>query len=125
MSSSESSAYGHAADPLTPHERARLRSSVDTEVLEEFLVASKGASRRAVIAHFAREVLVEDLREIDPELAVDWDPPPAEFLTSDGKRFLPIVSFDTQLHVTDPRLRRLWDRIEPHRDFSGSSSDAG
>ena len=100
--------YGQVDEPLTDYERARLRAEVDVAALERYLRASSGTDRRVVIASFAREILPEDIAILDPE----WSPIPPAFLTEDGQRFLPSVSFDLQVKPHDPMLQALWQRIE-------------
>jgi len=117
--------YGTGGEPLTPHERSRLRAGVSPAALESFLVATAGAGRRTIIVYFAREMLVDDLAEIDPDLAAEWTPPPPDMVTPDGSRFLPHVSFDLQVEVTDPELRILWSRIESRGGPDGLSDRSG
>jgi hypothetical protein len=58
------SGYGVGDEPLTALERQRLRSTVDPAALERWFVVTRGASRRASIAHFAVEVTDDDLSAV-------------------------------------------------------------
>jgi hypothetical protein len=104
--------YGEGAAALTDYERSRLRGTVSPDALERFLVATGGVARRRIIVTLASEVLPEDLPEIDPELAAQWSPIPADFLTSDRKHFLPSVSFDLGVDIGTAPFPALWLAIE-------------
>lgn len=133
-----------AARPiLTAAERSRLRSTVDTEALERFLAAIPEEVRpgvqRAVVLHFSHDVTMADIRDFlndvgndDAAAAVDRaiaskSPPrgsmnvrPAD--KPDAVTGGPAPTADRIFSMEppeSPRLRALWDAIEPLPPTSG------
>lgn len=132
MSDSE---YGTGSEPLTGVERARLRPSVRVEALHRFLVATGGAARRTVIAHFSQEVTADDLRASHAETGsgaeelAELERMLAEPLPTEGRVHtpepdappgalhyvvVPHQDFIIRMYPPDdPSLRALWNAIEP------------
>jgi hypothetical protein len=122
-----------AESALTPAERARLRPTVDVDALERFLAEIPREVRvgvqSAVVLHFSRTVTKADIRDFllavgndDTAAAVDRaittrpvvepgpgsqepDPPRSEVFTMEPPK--------------GPRLRALWDAIEPEQPAPG------
>jgi hypothetical protein len=128
---------------LTPADRVRLRPTVDTEALERFLAAipddERAGVRRAAVLHFSRTVTAADIHEFlmdignveaanalehATETALDDLPEPEVHHPTqpDALAHQPIPTVD-QLFQMDPpdspRLRALWDAIEPTPLASG------
>jgi hypothetical protein len=106
---------------LTDADRARLRPSVDVEALERFLDAipeeDRAGVRRVAVLHFSRHVTMADVRDflaaigneeaaaqIDRGLAIRAEKEPEA---------VPADQFFTMERPESPRLRALWDAIEP------------
>jgi hypothetical protein len=128
---------------LTTAERMRLRPSVDTVALERFLAAIPAEVRpgvqRAVVLHFSRDVTMADIRDFLEEVGSDdaaeamgramaagpADLPKPEIhppTQPGGLAYEPIPTTDqifTMEPPKGPRLRALWDAIEPPRPASG------
>jgi hypothetical protein len=117
---------------LTTAERARLRPTVNTEALERFLAAIPAEVRpgvqHAVVLHFSRDVTMTDIRDFlnavgsdDAAAAVDRaittrpavEPGPV----TDEPKPTKNESFSME-PPTSPRLRALWDAIEPPQEGS-------
>jgi hypothetical protein len=118
---------------LTPAERARLRPSVDVSALERFLAEIPDDVRpgvqTAVVLHFSRNVTMADIRDFlnamgsdDAADAVDRaiatkapeKPPPV----ADGPE-APRNELFTMEAPKSPRLRELWNAIEPGQSLPG------
>jgi hypothetical protein len=116
---------------LTTAERTRLRSTVDTAALERFLAAIPDEVRpgvqRAVVLHFSQHVTMAEIREFliaagNDDVAdamrnaarsapADVAPPEATVPPEDR-----IFSMEPP---QSPRLRALWDAIEPQPPHAG------
>jgi hypothetical protein len=126
------SGYGDGGGPLTSLELQRLRPSVNVAALEQWLAATHGALRRAIIAHFATEVTDDDLAEVRRETgaADDNGTGLSEIVAEDdaatihvptlrsprGRSFRFISSWQPVVIVdpsADPALLTLWHAIEP------------
>jgi hypothetical protein len=117
---------------LTDAERARLRPTVDSEAFERFLAALPDEVRpgvqRAAVLHFSRNVTMADIRDFlddagntDAAAAVGRaigaaprsDEPSPE---ASPEPYVPMPVADrlfTMEPPKSPRLRALWDAIEP------------
>jgi hypothetical protein len=132
-----------AGSALTSAERDRLRPTVDVSALERFLAEIpeevRAGVQSAVVLHFSRAVTKADIRDFlravgnddaaeavqrgiaagpgdipEPELH-----PPSQ---PDALAFEPIPTTQqifTMEPPTSPRLRALWDAIEPRQPASG------
>jgi hypothetical protein len=118
---------------LTPAERARLRLTVNVNALERFLAEIPDDVRpgvqSAVVLHFSQAVTKADIRDFlaavgsdDAAAAVDRaiatrpavEPgPPADEPTPPKNEAFSMEP------PTSPRLRALWDAIEPPQPTSG------
>ena len=123
---------------LTHAERARLRPTVDADAFERFLAAIPDEVRpgvqRAAVLHFSRNVTMADIRDFlsdagntDAAAAVDRaiggaprrDEPSPE---PSREPYVPVPVADrlfTMEPPKSPRLRALWDAIEPEAPASG------
>jgi hypothetical protein len=118
---------------LTPAERARLRASVDVRALERFLAEIpedvRPGVQSAVVLHFSQAVTKADIRDFlaavgsdDAAAAVDRaiatrpavEPGPVVNELTPPKN--EVFSMEPP---TSPRLRALWDAIEPPQPISG------
>jgi len=132
---------------LTAAERARLRPTVDAEAFERFLAAIPDEVRpgvkRAAVLHFSRVVTMADIRDFlsdvgrdDAAAAVDRaivarpperaDAPPRARPAPepDAVADAPTPPADRLFSMeppASPRLRALWDAIEPQPPASGST----
>lgn len=140
MNSSESD---KSVPLLTTAERTRLRPSVDTEALERFLAAIPAEVRsgvqRAVVLHFSRDVTKADIRDFLIEVGSDdaaevmgraiaaepADRPKPEVHPPSESGALADEPIPTTQQIFSmeppkgPRLRALWDAIEPEHPASG------
>jgi hypothetical protein len=132
------------AEPaLTAAERARLRGSVDVSALERFLAAIPAEVRpgvqRAAVLHFSRDVTMADIRDfftavgsddaaeaMGRAIAAEPDDLPKPEIHPPARpgalAFQPIPTTDqifTMEPPKGPRLRALWDAIEPQQPASG------
>lgn len=130
--------YGRGTEPLTPTERARLRAGVDPVALERLIAGVGGEARRALVVHFATEVMVDDLRAALVEMgahddlaalergltAAESEPMPAPRLVEPPPNVpgavahvtVPTTNFLLQIRPPeDPALRALWESVEPSR----------
>jgi hypothetical protein len=119
--------------PLTPAERARLRPTVDVSALERFLAEIPDDVRpgvqSAVVLHFSRAVTMADVRDFllavgndDTAAAVDRaiaTQPAAEPGPVADEPNAPNSELFSMEPPTSPRLRALWDAIEPQQPASG------
>jgi hypothetical protein len=111
---------------LSAAERARLRSSVDVSALERFLAEIPEEVRpgvqNAVVLHFSRAVSMADIRDfllavgnedtaaaVDRAIAIHPTPEPGP----DSHESTPANKEFSMEPPTSPRLRALWDAIEP------------
>ena len=101
--------YGKRGEPLTAYERSRLRATVDAGALERYLAACDDTERRAAIAYFAREMLVEDLVILDPGLK---DAVEAGLLSENGRHLASNASMDLDVTPSDADRKALWKAIE-------------
>jgi hypothetical protein len=132
-----------AESALTSAERGRLRSTVDVSALERFLAEIPEEVRpgvqSAVVLHFSRVVTKADIRDFLTAVGSDDaaeamgraiaagpdDLPKPEIhppAGPDALAFQPIPTSDqifTMEPPKGPRLRALWDAIEPQRPASG------
>ncbi len=118
---------------LTPAERARLRPSVDVNALERFLAEIPEEVRpgvqSAVVLHFSRAVTMADVRDFlnavgndDAAAAVDRaiaTRPAVEPGPGVHEPIPPKSELFTMEPPESPRLRALWDAIEPQQPTSG------
>jgi hypothetical protein len=117
---------------LTHADRARLRPTVDADAFERFLTALPEEVRpgvqRAAVLHFSRNVTMADIRDFlsdagNPDAAaavgraVDEAPRRDEPRpTPSEEPYLPVPVADRLFEMEppkSPRLRALWDAIEP------------
>jgi hypothetical protein len=119
--------------PLTPAERARLRVTVDVGALERFLAEIpeevRSGVQSAVVLHFSRAVTMADIRDFliavgndDTAAAVDRaiaTQPAVEPGPSLPEPKSPKSEIFTMEPPKSPRLRALWDAIEPEQPASG------
>jgi hypothetical protein len=112
---------------LTPAERARLRSSVDVGALERFLAEIPDDVRpgvqSAVVLHFSRTVSMADIRDFLNAMGSDdaADAVDRAIATQLPRKRPPIADgpepankeLFTMEPPQSPRLRELWDAIEP------------
>ena len=115
---------------LTDADRARLRPTVNVEALERFLAAipeeDRAGVRRVAVLHFSRQVTMTDVRDFlasigNEEAAAQIDRGLAIRAEAEGAD-APIPSsgqFFTMERPESPRLRELWDAIEPKATDSG------
>jgi hypothetical protein len=122
-----------AESPLTPDERARLRPSVDVPALERFLIEIpeevRSGVKSAVVLHFSRAVTKADIRDFllavgndDTAAAVDraiTTQPAVEPGPGSQEPKPPKSEEFTMEPPKSPRLRALWDAIEPPPPDSG------
>jgi hypothetical protein len=128
---------------LTPDERIRLRPTVDVSALERFLAEIpeevRPGVKSAVVLHFSRDVTMADIRDFLLAVGNDdaaealgrtiaagpGDLPKPEIhppTRPGGLSFQPIPTTDqifTMEPPESPRLRALWDAIEPQQSASG------
>ncbi len=130
---------------LTDADRARLRPTVDAEAFERFLAELPAEVRpgvkRAAVLHFSRAVTMADIRDFlsdvgsdDAAAAVDRaiatrapEPaaPPADARPADEPDAVsdapppPAERLFSMEPPESPRLRALWDAIEPAPPASG------
>jgi hypothetical protein len=130
---------------LTAAERARLRPTVDAEALERFLDAIPEEVRlgvqRAAVLHFSRDVTMADIRDflsdvgnddaaaamdraIEKDRAIAAEPPRSELEvpTTPGGLADQAAPADRVFSMDppeSPRLRALWDAIEPPPPAAG------
>ena len=118
---------------LTSAERGRLRPTVDVSALERFLAAIPSEVRpgvqSAVVLHFSRAVTKADIRDFliavgndDTAAAVDraiGTKPAAEPGPVADEPVAPKSELFSMEPPESPRLRALWDAIEPEAPTSG------
>jgi hypothetical protein len=118
---------------LSASERARLRPTVDVDALERFLAEIPDEVRpgvqSAVVLHFSQTVTMSDIRDFlnavgsdDAAAAVDraiaTRPAIEPGRTTDVPKPTKQEAFSMEPPAT-PRLRALWDAIEPEQPRSG------
>jgi hypothetical protein len=122
-----------AESALTPAERARLRPTVDVDALERFLAEIPEDVRlgvqSAVVLHFSRAVTMADIRDFllavgndDTAAAVDRaiaTQPVAKPGPGSQEPNPPKSDVFMMEPPKGPRLRALWDAIEPEQPASG------
>lgn len=118
---------------LTPAERARLRPTVDVGALERFLAEIpedvRPGVKSAVVLHFSRTVTMAELRDfllavgngdtaavVDRAIAMQ---PVKEPGVAPDEPIPPKSDVFTMEPPKSPRLRALWDAIEPQQPPSG------
>lgn len=122
-----------AGSALTPAECARLRPTVDVGALERFLAEIpeevRAGVQSAVVLHFSRAVTMADIRDFllavgndDTAAAVDRaiaTQPAVEPGPVSEEPNSPKSELFSMEPPTSPRLRALWDAIEPEQASSG------
>jgi hypothetical protein len=130
MNSSES---GPPLPLLTTAELTRLRPTVDTAALERFLAEIpeevRAGVQSAVVLHFSRDVTMADIRDFllavgndDTAAAVDRaiaTQPAVEPGPVSEEPNSPKSELFSMEPPTSPRLRALWDAIEPQQPAPG------
>ena len=117
------------SDDLSPEllsaaERARLRPTVDAEAFERFLAEIPEPVRpgvqRAAVLHFSRAVSMADIRDFlsdvgkeDAAAAVDRSIPTVPHADTAEEPDGTAYRLFTMEPPESPRLRALWDAIEP------------
>jgi hypothetical protein len=118
---------------LSADERARLRPTVDAEAFERFLAEIPDDVRpgvqRAAVLHFSRGVTMADIRDFlsavgsdDAAAAVGRAVDAGADLTPRAEPEVPVAPADrvfTMEPPEGPRLRALWDAIEPGPPTAG------
>jgi len=118
---------------LTASERARLRPTVDAEAFERFLAEIPDDVRpgvqRAAVLHFSRGVSMADIRDFlsavgndDAAAAVGRAVEASPQETPPSPTGAPVAPADrlfTMEPPESPRLRALWDAIEPPAPSAG------
>jgi hypothetical protein len=122
-----------AESALTPAERDRLRPTVDVGALERFLAEIpeevRSGVQSAVVLHFSRAVTMADIRDFllavgndDTAAAMDRAiarQPAVEPGPVSEQPDSPRSEVFTMEPPKGPRLRALWDAIEPTPPASG------